>query len=79
MQQGDSDLMRELVEASSEVDESLIDWFLSLSDRERLRSCTNAARALRRLQGECLEQTCANLDLATGLAGLQFDRPLKPA
>jgi hypothetical protein len=32
--------------AAREVDGTLLDWALSLSPRERLRACSNAARAL---------------------------------
>ena len=39
-------------EAVAEVDASLIAWSLSLSDRERLRACTKAAKVLMRLQGD---------------------------
>lgn len=45
----------ELRKAALEVDESLIEWSLSLSIRERLRSCTSAARVLVRLQSESPE------------------------
>ena len=34
--------------AAREVDRSLLDWFLSLTPRERLRACTRATRALGR-------------------------------
>lgn len=37
------DLVREAVR---DVDQSLLDWTLSLSPRERLRACSNAAAAL---------------------------------
>jgi len=37
------DLVREAVR---DVDPSLLDWTLSLSPRERLRACSNAAVAL---------------------------------
>jgi hypothetical protein len=33
-------------EAVRDVDQSLLDWTLSLSPRERLRACSNAAVAL---------------------------------
>lgn len=36
----------ELVAAADEVDQTLIDWALSLSPRERLDACTRATRAL---------------------------------
>jgi hypothetical protein len=32
--------------AAREVDRSLIQWFLSLTPRERLRACTRTTRAL---------------------------------
>jgi hypothetical protein len=34
--------------AAREVDRSLLEWFLSLTPRERLRACTRATRALGR-------------------------------
>jgi hypothetical protein len=37
---------RRLVAAATEIDQSLLEWSLSLSLRERLRVCSNAARAL---------------------------------
>ena len=35
-----------VVEAAREVDQTLLDWFLELSPRERLRACSNATIAL---------------------------------
>jgi hypothetical protein len=35
-----------VVEAAREVDQTLLDWALSLSPRERLRACSNAAITL---------------------------------
>lgn len=40
------DLEQQYVEASREVDRSLLQWSLSLSVRERLRAATKARRAL---------------------------------
>jgi hypothetical protein len=34
--------------AAKEVDRSLLEWFLSLTPRERLRACTRTTRALGR-------------------------------
>jgi hypothetical protein len=34
--------------AAREVDRSLLEWFLSLTPRERLRACTRATQALGR-------------------------------
>jgi hypothetical protein len=36
----------ELLAAADEVDQTLIDWSLSLSPRARLRACSRATRAL---------------------------------
>ncbi|MDH3525588.1 MAG: hypothetical protein OES32_18605 [Acidobacteriota bacterium] len=40
-----------VVEASAEVDRSLLRWMLGLSHRERLRAASNAAGALSRIRG----------------------------
>ncbi|MEZ5330822.1 MAG: hypothetical protein R2991_01945 [Thermoanaerobaculia bacterium] len=39
-----------LLAAAREVDRTLLAWSLALSPRERLRSCTAAARAVARLR-----------------------------
>ncbi|MCB9701150.1 MAG: hypothetical protein H6711_04620 [Myxococcales bacterium] len=40
----------DIVQASYEIDLSLLRWSLSLTPLERLRSCTRSARALARLR-----------------------------
>lgn len=40
-----------MVQASAEVDRSLLRWMLSLSPRERLRAAGRAAGALARIRG----------------------------
>jgi len=41
-----------ILEAAKEVDQTLLDWYLSLSPRERLRACTKATEALARFRDE---------------------------
>jgi hypothetical protein len=50
----DSDPDREAAETTDEIDHTLIDWFLTLSPRDRLQASANWARlaALRRVEAE---------------------------
>lgn len=41
-------LERQIRDAVDEVDDSLLDWMLSLTPRERLRAASRASRALSR-------------------------------
>ena len=45
-----ADISKRLVAAAAEIDPSLLEWSLSLSLRERLRACSNAARALAKFE-----------------------------
>lgn len=42
----------DLVAAVDDVDETLLDWTAALTQSERLRASTQAARAIQRLRGD---------------------------